>query len=148
MSLVNNKKAGFNYEITDKYEAGIELLGVETKAIRSGHGMLDGSYVKIRGGEAYLVGANIPPYQPSNIPKNYDPERVRRLLLTKDELKRLTGQESEHGLTLIPLSLYNKDRFIKLSFGLAKHKKKADKREDIKARDAKKEINRMLKSQR
>ena len=148
MSLVENKKAGFNYEITDKYEAGIELLGNEAKAIRAKHGSLEGSYVKIRGNEAFLVGASIPAYQPSNTPKSYDPERVRRLLLTKQELNYLTGRESERGLTLIPLAIYAKGRYLKISFGVAKNKKKFDKREDIKKRDTDREIHRDLKSLR
>ncbi len=146
MSLVDNKKAGFNYEIGDKYEAGIELLGSESKSIRAKRGSLEGSYVKIRGNEAFLVGATIPAFQATNVPKSYDPERVRRLLLTKAELRYLTGRESEKGLTLIPLSLYNKGRFIKLSFGIAKNKKKFDKREDIKKRETDREIHRDLKS--
>lgn len=146
MSLVENKKAGFNYEITDKYEAGIELLGNETKSLRLKRGSLEGAYVKIRGNEAFLVGSTIPPYQADNTPKKYDPERVRRLLLTKQELKFLTGRESERGITLIPLALYAKGRFIKLSFGLAKNKKKFDKREDIKKRETNREINREMKN--
>jgi SsrA-binding protein len=145
MSLIDNKKAGFNYEITDKYEAGIELLGHETKSVRDKRGSLEGAYVKIRGNEAFLVGATIPPFQPGNIPKNYDPERVRRLLLTKQELKYLTGRDSEKGLTLIPLALYAKGRFIKLSFGVARNKKKFDKREDIKKRETNREISREMK---
>jgi len=145
MVLVDNKKARFNYEITDTYEAGIELLGFETKAVRNKHGKLEGSFVKVRGGEAYLVGAEIPPYQPGNTPKNYEPGRNRRLLLTKAELKFLAGKESERGLTLVPLSLYNKGRFIKLSFGLAKNKKKYDKREAIKKKNVKRDIERTLR---
>lgn len=145
MNLVENKKAGLNYEITDKYDAGIELLGFEAKSVRQKRGSLEGAYVKVRGGEAFLVGATIPPYQASNAPKNYDPERPRRLLLTKPELNFLTGRESERGLTLIPLALYNGKRFLKLSFGVARHKKKYDKREDIKKRDIKREIDRTLK---
>ena len=148
MSLVENKKAGFNYEITDKYEAGIELLGHETKSVRAKHGSLEGAYVKIRGSEAFLVGATVPPFQVGNTPKNYDPERVRRLLLTKQELKYLTGRESERGLTLIPLALYNKGRYIKLSFGVARNKKKFDKREDIKKRETDREIHRDIKGLR
>jgi SsrA-binding protein len=145
MSLVDNKKAGFNYEITDKYEAGIELLGHETKSVRQNRGSLDGAHVKIRGKEAFLVGATIPPYQTGNTPKNYDPERTRRLLLTKQELKYLTGLEKEKGITLIPLAFFPKGRFIKLSFGVGKHKKKFDKRETIKKRETNREIEREMK---
>jgi SsrA-binding protein len=145
MSLIENKKAGFNYEITDKYEAGLELLGHETKSVRQNRGSLEGAYVKIRGGEAFLVGATIPPYQTGNTPKNYDPERVRRLLLTKQELKHLTSRDGEKGFTLIPLAFYAKGRFIKLSFGVGKHKKKFDKRENIKKRETDREIEREMK---
>lgn len=148
MSLVDNKKAGFNYEIGDKYEAGIELSGGEVKAIRQGHGQLDGSTIKIRGGEAFLAGATIPPYQPDNTPKNYEPARTRKLLLTHPELKTLIGLDKEKGLTLVPLALYNKGRRIKLSFGVAKHKKKYDKRETIKRQDSDREMARTLKNKR
>ncbi|MDD5153006.1 MAG: SsrA-binding protein SmpB [Candidatus Pacebacteria bacterium] len=147
MSLVDSKKAGFNYELGEKYEAGIELLGHEVKSVRAGHGILAGAYVKIRGGEAYLVGAAIPPYQPGNTPVGYDPERSRRLLLTKHEIKVLADLDRRQGLTLVPLALYNKGRVIKLSFALAKHKKKSDKREAIKKKDVARDIERSLKSQ-
>ncbi|MCX6713089.1 MAG: SsrA-binding protein SmpB [Candidatus Vogelbacteria bacterium] len=146
MSLVDSKKAGFNYELGEKYEAGIELLGHEVKSVRAGHGILAGAYVKIRGGEAYLVGASIPPYQPGNMSVGYDPERPRRLLLTKHELKVLADLDQQKGLTLVPLALYNKGRIIKLSFAQAKHKKKSDKREVIKKKDVQRDLERTLKT--
>jgi len=99
----------------------------------------------VRGGEAYLVGATIEPYQPENTPESYEPERVRRLLLNKRELAELEGTESAKGLTIVPISLYNKGRVLKLSFALARGKKQHDKRETIKARDTKRAIERQMK---
>lgn len=145
MSLVTNKKATFNYDILEEFEAGIELHGFEVKALRNKQGSLEGSYVIIRGREAFLVNATIPPYQPKNTPDWYEPDRPRRLLLTKKELDTLIGSEKQKGLTLVPLSVYSKGRNIKLSFALARGKKKHDKREDIKRRDQEREIRRELK---
>src|SRR5689334_12365125 len=145
MSLVDNKKAGFNYEITDKYDAGIELLGFEVKSIKAGRGKLDGAHVKIRGGEAFLVGADIPPYQANNTPILYDSERTRKLLLTKKELLELAEVENKQGLTLIPLALYNEGNKVKLVFGVAKHKKVYDKRETIRKKDLTRDMERTLK---
>lgn len=148
MSLIENKKAGFNYELLDKYEAGLELFGHEVKSLRAGHGSLAGSYITIRGGEVYLVGSTIPPYQPNNTDGGYNEERDRKLLLRKEELKHLVGKTEERGLTLIPLSVYNKGRYLKLSFALAKGKKKSDKRSSIKEREDKRYMSRVLKDTR
>lgn len=138
-----NKKAHFDYEILESYEAGIELLGFEVKAIRRGLAALAGSFAVIRGGEAYLLNANVPPYQPGNTPKDYDPTRTRKLLLTKAEIKELIGKTEKTGLTLVPLKLYNKHGKIKLELGLARHKKKHDKRETIKRRETEREMRRL-----
>lgn len=146
--LVENRKATFNYEIKDKYEAGIELLGQEVKSLKDHRGNLAGSYVVIRGKEAFLIGLDIPPYQPNNTPEDYEQKRPRRLLLTKKELQKLTEIEKQRGLTLIPISLYNKGRNIKLEFAVARGKKKSDKRQAIKEREADIEIERTLKKQR
>jgi len=143
--LIQNKKAHFDYEILEKFTAGIELLGFEVKSIRGKQGSLEGAYVTIRGGEAYLINASIPPFQPGNTPKDYDPIQNRRLLLTKKEISELAGQENKKGLTIIPLSMYNKGRKIKVDIAVARGKKKFDKRETLKARDAKREIERTLK---
>jgi SsrA-binding protein len=143
--LVKNKKATFNHEILETFEAGAELFGFEVKSLRSGQGKLEGGHVIIRGGEAYLIGTSIAPYQPKNIPKDYDAERPRRLLLTRKELNVLIGFEATKGLTIIPLSWYTKGRNIKLSFATVKGKKKADKRETIKERDTKRDIARLVK---
>ncbi len=104
-SLVENRKARFNYEILETYEAGIELLGFEVKALRNGMGTLEGSHVTMRGNEAYLIGANIAPYQPGNTPKEYDSMGNRRLLLSKKEIAELTATEAKKGLTIVPLSV-------------------------------------------
>jgi len=140
-----NRKARFNYEIIEKYEAGIELLGSEVKSVRSGQMSLEGAFVIVRGGEAYLINVNIPPYQPKNSPKDYDPLRNRRLLLTKKEIARLAGNDRNKSLTIVPISVYNKGRKIKMEIAIVKGKKKFDKRETIKKRDTDREIRREYK---
>jgi SsrA-binding protein len=147
MSYAHNKRAHFDHELLDQYEAGIVLLGTEVKSVRNNRVKLDGAYVVVRGGEALLVGASIPAWQPINTAKSYDPERSRKLLLTQKELDKISLLTDRQGLTAIPLSLYNKGRHIKLSFAIARGKKQADKRETIKKRDVKREIERTLKSQ-
>ncbi len=145
VNLIENKKARLNYEILEEFEAGLELLGGEVKSLRAGHGKLEGAHVVIRNGEAYLVGASIPPYQPSNTDKGYDPERTRRLLLSKKELKSLMGQGEQKGLTIVPIRVYNKGKNLKLLIGVARGRKKYDKRAVLKERDTKREIQRTLK---
>src|SRR4051812_32304647 len=115
MSLIEHKKARFDYEILEEYEAGLELLGGEVKALRAKLGKLEGAHVLIRGGEAYLVGASIPPYQPGNTEKGYEADRNRRLLLTKKELAALASYEGQKGLTIVPLRVYNKGSLLKLA---------------------------------
>ena len=146
-SYIQNRKARFNYDILETFEAGLVLQGFEVKSVRSSKGKLDGAHVIIRGGEAFLVGASISPYQPINTPKKYDPERARKLLLSKKELAHFEQQTEKAGLTAIPLRLYNAGRNIKLEVALARGKKKHDKRESMKARDSKRDIDRTLKSQ-
>lgn len=144
-TLIKNKKATFNYEILEKHEAGVELTGQEVKSLRRGSGKLEGGHVVVRGGEAYLVGASIAPFQPNNMKKGYEAERPRKLLLTRKELKALIGVEASRGLTLVPISWYTKGRYIKLEFASVRGKKKADKRESIKERDTKRDIERIMK---
>jgi len=144
-TLVKNRKATFNYEVLEKFEAGIELQGTEVKALRSGKGKLEGSHVVVRGGEAFLVGAQIPAFQPNNAPKGYEPERTRKLLLNRKELNNMLGIETSKGLTLVPISLYTKGRKIKLEFASVRGKKKFDKREAIKKRESKIKIDRIMK---
>ena len=143
--LTENKKALFNYKILEKFEAGISLIGQEVKSVKTKGINLAGSYVVIKGREAFWVGAKIPPYQAKNAPPEYNPERSRKLLLKKSEIKYLIGKSKQKGLTLIPLRLYTKKGKIKLEFGIGKGLKKKDKRELIKKREAKREIQRILK---
>jgi SsrA-binding protein len=145
MALLTNKKAHFDYEIIETIPAGIELFGFEAKAVRAGQGSLVGSRIMPRGGEAYLVGASIPALQPANTPKDFDPARNRRLLLTKKEIAKLVGVEKEKGLTIVPISVYNKGRFIKVDIGIARGKKQFDKREVTKKRETERDIRRTLK---
>jgi SsrA-binding protein len=141
-SLIQNKKAYFNYEILEKIEAGIELLGFEVKSLKKGQGSLEGSHITVRGGEVFVINMQIPPYQPANTPASYDPLRNRKLLLTKKEISELAGSEGQKGLTIVPLSVYNKGRKLKLEIAIVRGKKKYDKRETIKKRDSEREIRR------
>jgi len=145
-NYTENRKARFDYEILEKYEAGIEFLGTEVKSVRGGRMSLEGAFVIIRGGEAFLINANIPPYQAKNAPPDYDPLRNRKLLLTKKEIAELSGSEKNKSLTIVPISVYNKNRKIKVGIALVKGKKKFDKRETIKKRDTDREIRRTLKN--
>lgn len=146
-NYIQNRKARFNFEILETLEAGLVLLGQEVKSIRHGKGKLDGAYVIIRGGEAYLVGSSISPFQPINTPKNYDPERPRKLLFSKKQLVQLEQKTETERLTVIPLRLYNAGRNIKLEVAIARGKKQHDKRESLKERDSKRDIQRTLKNQ-
>lgn len=144
--LIQNKKIKLNYEILEEFEAGMDLLGFEVKSLREKRGSLDGAHITVRGGEAYLIGVTIPPYQPSNTPKEYDPMRNRRLLLTKKEIGELAGAESKKGLTIAPISVYSKERKLKVRIAIVRGKKKYDKREDIKKREAQRKIEHEIKS--
>jgi len=149
-SIVNfkgvvNRRAYFDYEILETFEAGIELFGFEVKAVKTGHINLSGSFAVIRNNEAWLLNATIPPYQPKNAPADYDPTRSRRLLLHKSQIKELIGSTSQKGLTIVPLKVYTKRNRVKVLIGLARHKKKTDKREVIKRREDRREIERTLK---
>ena len=143
-NLLENKKVHFNYEILERFETGIELFGFEVKSLRSKLGSLEGSYVTIRGNEAYLIGSFIPAYQVKNTPKDYDPKRNRRLLLNKKQIFELSQTENK-GLTLVPIVMYNNKRWIKIEIALVRGKKKFDKREDIKKRQSNIDIRRELK---
>lgn len=143
--LIDNRKAHFNYEIIEKYEAGIELFGFEVKSIKNGRAILAGAFAIIRGGEAYIMNMQIPPYQMGNTPIDYDPSRTRKLLLSKKEIKNLSEMDSKKGLTLVPLSLYSKGRLVKVELAVVRGKKTYDKRETIKKRETDREINREYK---
>lgn len=142
--LLENRKAKFNYELREKLNAGIELLGHEVKSLRQKQGSLEGAYVIVRGGEPFLVNGYIPPYQPKNTPKGYDERRARKLLLTKKEIADLAAAEAKNGLTIVPVSVYNKGRKIKVEIAIARGKKKYDKRESIKKRDTERDVRREM----
>ena len=142
--IVNNKKARFNYEILDTYEAGIVLKGTEVKSVRLKKVSIQESYAIIKKGEAYIIGMNIAQYDMGNR-YNHDPLRDRKLLLHKQEIKRLTGKLQERGLTLIPLKLYFKNGKVKVLLGLGKGKAKYDKRKTIQKRDIERDMQRDIK---
>lgn len=140
MKLIDSKKLHLTYVITDTLEAGVELFGFEVKALRKKLGSLDGAKVLIRGGEAFLVGVYIPPYQPANTPKSYDPYRTRKLLLKKSDIENLYNKEQSKTLTLHPNSLYSTHNLIKCEVAICKKKDSKDKREDIKKDIARREL--------
>lgn len=140
MRLVESKKLHLTYIITDTKEAGIELFGFEVKSLRKKQGSLEGAKVIVRGGEAFLVGGYIPPFQPANTPKSYDPYRTRRLLLSKVEIYDLYSLEQSKTLTLAPHSLYLKNNLIKCEVAVCKKKDAHDKREDIKKNISRREM--------
>lgn len=144
--LAENRKARFNYEILETFEAGVVLTGQEVKSVKNGRADLTASYVIVKPDSAYLLNTSIPPYQPKNISSDYGPARSRQLLLHKNQLKYLLGKAKQGGLTIVPISLYNKNRRIKVLIGLARSKKKYDKRETIRKRQTEREIKRALKS--
>ena len=144
-SLIEKKKAHLRFGTLESFQAGIELAGHDVKAIRSKLGSLEGARVIIRGGEAFLVGMTIPPFQMANTPKTYDPERARRLLLSRKEIAGLLDAEAKKGLTIIPFEVYNSGRYVKVRVNIVRGKGKADRREDIKRLEAKKEAERALR---
>ncbi len=146
MAHISNKKVKVNYEILEVFCAGLELIGTEVKSIKIGKGSLQGAVCVIRGGEAFLVGANIPAYQEKNVVGDYDPSRTRKLLLNKKEILSLEQKLGQKGLTLVPISIYTLRRKLKIDIGLARKKKLHDKREAIKKRESDRERKRAMKS--
>lgn len=144
-ALIEHKKARLRYEVLETFQAGLELYGHEVKALRAKHGKLDGSRVIVRAGEAFLIGMHIPPYQQANTPAGYQPDRTRRLLLSKKEIVELVEGEERKGLTVVPLEVYNNGRFIKVRVAIVRGKGKHDKRESLKKKDAQREMDRALK---
>ncbi len=145
-TLSFNKRASFDYELGDRYEAGLVLAGQEVKSAKTGHISLKGSFVTVKGNELYLTNANIPPYKHAGTVKNYDPTRPRKLLLKKSEIKHLIGKARAEGLTLVPIRVYTKKRLVKLEFAVGKGKKEFDKRQTIAKREAERKIKRALKN--
>lgn len=142
--ICKNRKARFNYEIEDTFEAGIALLGSEVKSLRRGKANLVDAYGKVSNGEVFLVDSHISPYEEANR-QNHDPVRTRKLLLHKGEIKKLVGKVAERGYSLIPLELYFKRGLVKVRMALAKGKKTYDKREAVKKKDQRRELERMVK---
>ena len=140
--LIDNGKIHFDYEVLETFEAGIELLGFEVKSIKAKKGSLEGSYIIVRGAEAYLMNAFVSPYQENNTPEGYEPRRHRRLLLTKEEIRKLADIGDGKGLTIVPIKLYNKNNLIKVSIGVVRGKKKYDKRETTKKREVDRSVRR------
>jgi SsrA-binding protein len=138
--LSENRKVGYDYNILEKFEAGLVLFGQEVKSIKTGHINLAGSYVVVRNLEPLLIGVKVPPYQPNNAGADYNEGRERKLLLNKKEIDYLAGKIKQKGFSLVPLKIYEKSGRVKLEFGLAKGKKKYDKKEAIKKRDIDRDI--------
>jgi SsrA-binding protein len=141
-----NKRANFDYQISDKYEAGLVLTGQEVKSVKAGHISLKESFVTVKGAELYLTNAHITPWKHAGEIKNYEPTRPRKLLLRKAEIRRLIGKVRTEGLTLVPIRVYTKKRLLKLEFGVGKGKKKFDKREDLAKKESERRIKRALKN--
>ncbi|GMV94379.1 MAG: SsrA-binding protein [Candidatus Hydrogenedentota bacterium] len=146
-TIVSNRRARHDYHVLEKHEAGIVLRGTEVKSLRAGQMVLKDSYADIVGGEMYLIGAHINPYEQGTV-WNHDPERQRKLLLHKREIERLGAQVAEKGLTLVPLSVYFKDGKAKVELGLCRGKQTIDKRRTIQEREVKREMDRAVKSVR
>ena len=143
--LLENKKVRFDYEILETIEAGLELRGWEVKAFKNKKGSLLGSRMIIRGGEAFIIGLTIQPYQPNNVPNEFDEQRTIRVLLKKKEIAYLEEKLKQRGLTIVPIKLYTKVKKLKVELGLVKGKKKFDKREVIKKREAERSMGREIK---
>lgn len=143
-----NKRANYDYEILEKIEGGLVLKGCEVKSIKTGHISLKGAFVTVKGNELFLTNSSIPAYQPANMPDDYDSTRPRKVLARKSQIKSLIGKISQKGLTLVPIKVYSKHGLIKLEFGVGKGKRKIDKREDIKKREDKIKIERVMRDKR
>lgn len=146
-TFATNREGLYNYEVVEKFEAGIVLIGAEVKSIKGGRVSIKGSYVRIdNNGEAWIINCNIGAYGPAKGSlQNYQPDKPRKLLLHKKELASLIGKNKQKGLTIIPTCVYTKKGLVKVEIALAKGKTKIDKREQIKKREAERQINRTLK---
>lgn len=146
MERIENRKVRRDYSILETIEAGIALEGSEVKSVRAHRASLDGAHVEISGTSAQILNMHIEPYQPKNMAESYNPKRPRTLLLSKKELAGLATEKKEKGLTIVPLSVYNKGRYIKVALALVKGKKKYDKREDLKKEAVRRDTGRTLKN--
>lgn len=143
----DNRQARYQYEILETYEAGLALLGTEVKSIREGKVNLRDGFANVKGGEVWLHNVHISPHKMTNLAYNHEPRRTRKLLLHKQEIRKLIGQTEQKGLTLVPLKMYFKDGRVKVSIALARGKKLHDKRESLKKKQDKREMARAMKSQ-
>jgi len=146
MSIIDNRKAFFDYFIEERHEAGLVLEGWEVKAMRAGRANIKESYVMIKGGELYLIGTHISPLPEASTHIQPDPTRIRKLLLKRDEIDKLIGKVEQRGFTLVPLNFHYKGGRVKCEIGLAKGKKLHDKRETEKKRDWEREKARLMRS--
>lgn len=144
-SFAENRKAHYEYETLEKFDGGLVLTGQEVKSVRDGGARLDGSYIKIVGGELWFIGLKISPYKKAGPIKDYDPEARRKILVTKKQLTDLLGKTQQKGLTLVPFSLYPSGRRIKVAFGLCRGKKTHDKKEKLKEQDVMRQTQRFLR---
>lgn len=144
--ISDNRQARFQYEILETYEAGIQLVGTEVKSIRAGKANLKDGFALIRNGEVLLLNVHISPHHTTSQMFNHDPRRTRKLLLHRDEIRKLTGKIEQQGLTLVPLKMYLKRGWVKVDIALAKGKKLHDKRDDIRKRQDQRDMQRALKN--
>lgn len=147
VNICRNRRAAHDYEILDRIECGIVLVGTEVKSLRAGYGNLEDSYAKIEDSEVWLIGAEIPEYEFGNR-LNHKPKRQRKLLLHKREIERFAGKAAERGLTMVPLRMYFKEGVAKVELAVAKGKQTHDKRESLRKADAQRQISRALASRR
>ena len=145
--ISENRRARHDYNLLERFEAGLVLTGTEVKSLREGHATLQRAFAELRDGEVWLVGAHIPEYAQGNL-ANHDPDRDRKLLLRRREIDSLFGKVQQRGLTIVPTRLYFKDGRVKVELALARGKEARDKRRDLAERDARRQIERELKSRR
>lgn len=145
-TIAHNKRAGFDYALLGRYEAGLVLTGAEVKSVKTGHASLKGAYVTVRGSELYLTNALIPRYKQAHRDTKHEDSRPRKLLLRKREIASLIGKYRTEGLTLVPIRLYTKKQLVKLEFAIGKGKKEYDRRADIGTREAKRRIERAMRT--
>lgn len=144
--IATNKRASFDYTLDGRFEAGLVLTGAEVKSVKTGHASLKGSFVTVKGNELFLTNALIPRYTHAHRDTKHEDSRPRKLLLRKREIRSLIGKYRTEGLTLVPIRLYTRKQLVKLEFSIGKGKKTRDKREDIGKRDAKRRIERAMRS--
>ena len=145
--ICRNRRARYEYEILDRFEAGLVLVGSEVKSLRNGKASIEEAYARVQDGEIWLVGSDIPIYREANV-QNHDPKRKRKLLMHKREIARLISRVTERGFTLIPLRLYFRKGRAKIEIAVARGRKTHDKRERLKAESARREIDRHLRARR